>query len=168
MAKRLVATCVMALASALACAADAFPAKTIRFVAGAAGGGAADIIARLVAHRMGEAWGSSFVVENRPGAGGSLAAEMIAKLPPDGYNVLVGDSSIWAINAHLYSKLGYDPRKSFAPVAQVAILPVFLVVQASMLSSFAFSTRIGRRPSRANSAMSRSVSGLPVVSNFSP
>lgn len=132
MASRIAIACLLALINTAAMASEAFPAKTIRFVTGAAGGGAADIIARLVAHRMGEAWGSSFVVENRPGAGGSLAAEMIAKLPADGHNVLVGDSSIWAINAHLYSKLGYDPRKSFAPVAQVAILPVFLVVQTSM------------------------------------
>lgn len=111
---------------------QAFPSKPVKFITGAAAGGAADVVARLIAQHMNDRLGSTFLVENRPGAGGSLAADMVSKSPPDGYTVLVGDSSIWAINAHLYSKLSYDPRKSFAPVAQVAVLPVFLVIPATM------------------------------------
>ncbi len=120
----------LAAGAALTGAAE-FPTKPVRFVTAAAGGGAADIVARLVAQRIGESWGSAFVVENRPGAGGSLAAELVSKTPADGHTVLIGDSSSWAINAHRFSKLGYDPQRSFAPVAQVAILPVFLVIPAT-------------------------------------
>ena len=127
----LLAALVVAMASSPA-RAQGFPTKPVRFVTGAAGGGAADIIARLIALRMSETWGGSVVVENRPGAGGSLAADQVSKSPADGYTVLVGDSSIWAINAHLYGKLGYDPRRSYAPVAQAAILPVFLAIPASL------------------------------------
>ena len=111
--------------------AQTFPSRPIKFVTSAASGGAADIIARVIANKIATNWGNTILVENRPGSGGALAADMVAKAPADGHTVLVGDSSIWAINAHLYPKLPYDPRKSFAPVAQVSVLPVFFVIPAS-------------------------------------
>ena len=127
----LIAAVLTALPPAAALA-QAFPSRPVKFVTAAAAGGAADVVARIIAQNMSDRLGGTFLVENRPGAGGSLAADMIAKSPADGYTLLVADSSIWAINAHLYSKLSYDPRRSFAPVAQVAVLPVFLVIPATM------------------------------------
>jgi tripartite-type tricarboxylate transporter receptor subunit TctC len=124
---------VFLLAAALfagCCAAQpsAFPAKPLRFVIGFTPGGPSDILARAVGQKLGERWGQQVVVENRPGAGGNLAAEAVAKSAPDGYTWLLGNNSILATNQSLYRKLPYDPLKDFAPVALVAVQPNILVV----------------------------------------
>jgi tripartite-type tricarboxylate transporter receptor subunit TctC len=107
--------------------AQAFPAKPIRMVVGFSAGGSTDKLARVLAQRMGEVLGQSVVVENRPGAAGNIAAELVAASPPDGYTVFMATVSSQAINPHLY-KLKFDPIKSFEPVTLVAKYPLLLVV----------------------------------------
>ena len=106
----------------------AFPEKPVRFVIGFTPGGPSDILARALGQKLAERWGQQVVVENRPGAGGNLAAEAVAKSAPDGYTWLLGNNSILATNHALYRKLPYDPVKDFAPVALVAVQPNILVV----------------------------------------
>src|SRR5258706_14003379 len=96
-------------------------AQSVRFVVGFTPGGPSDILARLLGAKLAETLGQPVIVENRPGAGGNLAAEAVAKSAPDGNTWLLGNNSILATNAALYSHLGYDPVKDFAPVALVAI-----------------------------------------------
>ncbi|HUQ73152.1 MAG TPA: tripartite tricarboxylate transporter substrate binding protein [Burkholderiales bacterium] len=104
----------------------------VRFVVGFTPGGPSDILARALASKLAETLGQAVVVENRPGAGGNLAAEVVAKSAPDGNTWLLGNNSILATNQALYSRLGYDPVKDFAPVALVAIQPNILVVHPSV------------------------------------
>jgi tripartite-type tricarboxylate transporter receptor subunit TctC len=99
--------------------APAYPAKPVRILVGFGAGGGIDIVARLLAQRLTDSLGQSFIVENRPGAAGSIATDLVAKAPPDGYTVLMA-SVTHAINATLYSKLPYDSLRDFAPVSPVA------------------------------------------------
>jgi tripartite-type tricarboxylate transporter receptor subunit TctC len=124
-----------AAAFALAAIGQTFPDKPVRFVIGFTPGGPSDILARAVGQRLGERWGHQVVVENRPGAGGNLAAEAVAKSAPDGYTWLLGNNSILATNQSLYRKLPYDPVKDFAPVALVAVQPNILVVHPDVKAS---------------------------------
>jgi hypothetical protein len=105
-----------------------FPEKPIRFVVGFTPGGPSDILARALGQKLGERWSQQVVIENRPGAGGNVAAEAVAKSAPDGYTWLLGNNSILATNQSLYRSLGYDPVKDFAPVSLVAVQPNILVV----------------------------------------
>jgi len=107
-------------------------AQSVRFVVGFTPGGPSDILARALGAKLAESLGQPVVVENRPGAGGNLAAEAVAKSAPDGNTWLLGNNSILATNAALYSHLGYDPVKDFAPVALVAIQPNILVVHPAV------------------------------------
>ena len=104
----------------------------MRFVVGFTPGGPSDILARALGAKLSEILGQPVIVENRPGAGGNLAAEVVAKSAPDGNTWLLGNNSILATNAALYSRLGYDPIKDFAPVALVGIQPNMLVVHPSV------------------------------------
>lgn len=108
-----------------------YPVKPVRLVVGQAPGGATDIVARLVAPRLGEQLGQSVVVENRTGAAGSIGAAFVAKSPPDGYNLLVISSS-YAINPSLYPSLPFDPVRDLVPVTLIAEAPFLLVVHPSM------------------------------------
>jgi tripartite-type tricarboxylate transporter receptor subunit TctC len=122
--------CALACAGVLASTgawAQAFPAKPVRMVVGFAAGGSTDKLARVLAQRMGEVLGQQVVVENRPGAAGNIAAELVAGSPPDGYTVFMATVSSQAINPHLY-KLKFDPIRSFEPVTLVAKYPLLLVV----------------------------------------
>jgi len=117
-----------ALCAAAPSLAQSFPEKPIRFVVGFTPGGPSDILARALGQKLGERWSQQVVIENRPGAGGNVAAEAVAKSAPDGYTWLLGNNSILATNQSLYRRLGYDPVKDFAPVALVAVQPNILVV----------------------------------------
>jgi tripartite-type tricarboxylate transporter receptor subunit TctC len=117
---------------AFAAAAHAFPDKPVRFVIGFTPGGPSDILARALGQKLSERWKQQVVVENRPGAGGNLAAEVVAKGPADGHVWLLGNNSILATNQSLYSRLPYDPVKDFAPVALVAVQPNILVVHPAV------------------------------------
>ncbi|HSW19142.1 MAG TPA: tripartite tricarboxylate transporter substrate binding protein [Ramlibacter sp.] len=110
-----------------AAAAQQFPTKPVRIVVGFAAGGSTDKLARVLATRMSELLGQTVIVDNRPGAAGNLAAEMVATAPPDGYTLFLATLSSQAINPHLY-KLKFDPITSFEPIALVAKYPLLLVV----------------------------------------
>lgn len=106
-----------------------FPDKPIRFVVPFSPGGAADVLARAVGQWVGTRLGQPVVVENRPGAGGSIAGELVAKSPPDGYTLFVGSTGPLAINATLYSKLPYNPVTDFAPVSLAVLVQNIVVVR---------------------------------------
>lgn len=113
-----------------------YPSRTVRLVVPYAAGGAPDVLARLLAQRLMENLNQSFVVENKPGAGGIGASELVAKAPNDGYTLLIPDVPQLALNPFLFSKLPYDPVKDFAPVSIVAMTPMFIAVHpASNLNS---------------------------------
>jgi tripartite-type tricarboxylate transporter receptor subunit TctC len=124
-------TAVLAALLATAAEAQTFPSRAVKVVVATAPGGLPDVIARLVAEKLREAWASPVIVENRPGASGNIATEMVVRSAPDGYTLLSYDSPIWAINPHLFAKLPYDPFKDLAPVAQIVQAPLFLVVPSS-------------------------------------
>jgi tripartite-type tricarboxylate transporter receptor subunit TctC len=118
---RFAVTLGIALAAALPppAAAQTYPAKPVRIICAFPVGGIADIYARVIGARLGEAWGQPIVVENRTGAGGTIAAEAVAKSPPDGYTLVMGSVGTHAVNASLFARLPYDPVKDFAAVALV-------------------------------------------------
>jgi len=121
--------CAAALLSGAASAQTVrFPEKPVRFIVGFTPGGPSDILARALGQKLAEGWLQQVVVENRPGAGGNIAAEAAAKSAPDGYTWLLGNNSVLATNQSLYRKLAYDPVKDFAPVVLVAVQPNILVV----------------------------------------
>jgi len=121
-----------ALCLALACAAaygqEAYPSKNVRLVAAAAPGGNPDVLARLLAAKLADAFGRPFVVENLPGAGGVVAAEQVARAPADGHTLMLGDSGALAINVALNPKLSYQPLKDFTLITALASVPTVLVV----------------------------------------
>ena len=104
-----------------------YPSKVIRMIVGFAAGGGNDIFARLIAQKLSERTGWTVIIENKPGAGGRLAADYAAKEAPDGYTILVGASGAMAIGPIIY-KTGYDTLKSFEPVTMIADFPLILVV----------------------------------------
>ncbi|MFN7086110.1 MAG: Bug family tripartite tricarboxylate transporter substrate binding protein [Burkholderiales bacterium] len=120
------------LAAASGVAAQPYPTKAVRFVIAFSPGGPSDILTRLVGSKLAEALGQPFVFENRPGAGGNVAGEYVAKAPPDGYTLLMGNNSILATNASLYKRMNFDPVKDLAPVVLIASQPNILVVHPSL------------------------------------
>lgn len=112
--------------------AAAYPAKAIRFVSPFAPGGSTDTLARVIGQKMNEAWGQPVIVDNRPGAGGTIASELVAKSPPDGYTILLTSVSAQAISPALRSRLAYDPVRDFAAVSQVASGHNILAVHPSL------------------------------------
>lgn len=124
-----------AVTAALACAgavhAQKFPAKPLRFVVGLAPGGGTDIVARLVGNKLSADVGQQVMVDNRPGASGNIAAELVARASPDGYTLVVVTAS-HAINPSLFSKMSYDPIKDFAAVTQLTAQPYLFVVNPSV------------------------------------
>src|SRR5438034_1442431 len=130
--RRIAAALFIAVAFSGGASAQAWPEKPVRFVVGFTPGGPSDILARALAAKLADSLGQPVVVENRPGAGGNIAAEVVAKSAPDGATWLLGNNSILATNAALYSRLGYDPVKDFAPVVLVGIQPNMLVVHPAV------------------------------------
>lgn len=110
--------------------AQSYPAKPVRMLVGYAAGGGADALARILAAKLSDPLAQQVLVENRPGAAGTLAADALAKAPPDGYTLYFADTAI-LIAPSMYAKLPYDAAKSFAPVAGVCTLPLAIVVNAS-------------------------------------
>jgi tripartite-type tricarboxylate transporter receptor subunit TctC len=106
---------------------DAWPAQTVRLIAPSGPGGNPDVLARLLADKLTRTFGKPFVVENVPGAGGIIAANLVARAPPDGHVLMLGDSGNLAINPALNSSLGYDPAKDFTPITGLVSLPTILV-----------------------------------------
>ena len=113
-------------------AAQSFPSRPVKLIVPFPPGGSLDIVGRAIAQKLTEAWGQSVVVDNRPGAGGNIGADLVAKAAPDGYTVVMGALSTHAVNPSLYPKMPYDAVKDFAPITLVAITPNVLVVNASL------------------------------------
>jgi tripartite-type tricarboxylate transporter receptor subunit TctC len=105
-----------------------YPNKPIRLIIGFPAGGSTDIVGRVVAQKLGERLGQTIVVENRGGAGGTIGTDAAAKAAPDGYTLTLGTTSTMAVAPGAYTRLGYDPIKSFSPVSLVAVTPYLLVV----------------------------------------
>jgi tripartite-type tricarboxylate transporter receptor subunit TctC len=132
--KRLVsfALCGAALLLAAPAAIAQYPTKPVRFVIAFSPGGPSDILSRLVGGKLSERMGQPFVFDNRPGAGGNIAGEIVAKSVPDGYTLMIANNSVLAANASLYKKMEYNPAKDLVPVVWVASQPNILVVHPSL------------------------------------
>jgi tripartite-type tricarboxylate transporter receptor subunit TctC len=112
--------------------AQAYPAKPVRVLVGFAPGGGTDVVARVISQKLSEWWGQGVVVENRAGATGTIAAEIVAKSPADGYTLILGHVNSHAIAPNILSRLPYDPVRDFAPIAYVGYVPNVLVVHPSV------------------------------------
>ena len=111
--------------------AQAYPSKPVRFLVGFPPGTSVDILGRVVAQKLNEAWQQPVIVDNRPGAAGNLAADAVAKSPPDGYTLFFANNGI-AVSAALYRKLPFNPLEDLAPVVHVASAPLVLVVAPAL------------------------------------
>jgi tripartite-type tricarboxylate transporter receptor subunit TctC len=129
---RWIAWTIAALLSSSVAWAQPYPVKPIRLVAPSTPGDAPDVIARLIADKLSPVLGQQVVVENRPGAGGVVGSDYVAKALPDGYTLIMGNAGSHGINAAVYSKLPYDIQKDFAPVSQVAVAPNVMVINPSL------------------------------------
>jgi len=126
------ALAVLLVVAGTAAAQSPYPSKPIRFVVPFPAGGPLDITARALGQDLAKDWGQPVIVDNRPGAGGNIGADFVAKSAPDGYTILMGAVSTHAINVTLYAKLPYDPVKDFAPITLVTSVPNVLVVHPSL------------------------------------
>ena len=117
-----------ALAAVGAAAAADYPNRPVTIVVGFPPGGASDIMARILTAKLGSVLGQPFIVDNRPGAGGNVGGEFVAHAAPDGYTLLLGNNAILATNVSLYSKIGFDPEKDFAPISLIGTQANVLVV----------------------------------------
>ena len=118
---------VLALTLAEGAAAQGYPVKPIRFVGPYAPGGNPDILSRLLGQKLNEAWRQQVIIDNRPGAAGTVGAELVARAPADGYTIIMGTFGNIIVANSLYKSLKYDPLKDFAPVALVSLPPGILV-----------------------------------------
>jgi tripartite-type tricarboxylate transporter receptor subunit TctC len=124
---------LLSILFAFSCAAAAqYPAKPVRIVAPFAPGGLADVLARALGERLARSTGQPFVVENRPGAGGNVGADVVARAEPDGYTLLMSSAGILTINEFLYAQMPFDPTTALQPVSVVAEMPMLLVVRAQL------------------------------------
>lgn len=123
--------CALSGLAGAAPAQTAYPDKPIKLVLAFPPGGPTDLVARVLAQKLGEQMGQTVVVENKPGANGNIAAELVAKSLPDGYTVFYNTSAV-ALSPALYKKLGYDVLSDFAPVALTAVIPLVLAVHPSL------------------------------------
>jgi tripartite-type tricarboxylate transporter receptor subunit TctC len=119
-------------AAALPAQAAGFPDKPVKIAVGFAAGGGADIIARQVGTQMGVQVGQSFIVDNKPGATGTIAATFVAKAPADGYTLFLGSQSTMLVAPAIYPKLQFDPVKDFTPVSMLVSMPMILAVHPSV------------------------------------
>jgi tripartite-type tricarboxylate transporter receptor subunit TctC len=156
--------------------AEPYPSRPLRLVVTVPPGGAADFIARLVAGRLAESLGQPVLVENRAGAGGTIAADTVAKSAPDGYTLLQNSITTHGVGPHLYARLPYDPVKDFAPVSGLALLPLIMAINAELppnsvaeLISYSRSTNLtfassgnGGAPHMA-AELFKSVTGAPLT-----
>ena len=152
-----------------------YPTRPIRLIVTFPPGGPTDIVARAVGQKIGEAWGQPVVVDNRPGAGGNIGMDLVAKSPADGYTLVLGSFGPMIISPYVYSKLPYDPVKDFAPITLGATSWFFLVVHPSVPAQsvkelialakskpggLAFSSSGSASPSHLASELLKSVAGI--------
>jgi len=127
-----IATALTGLAVTCTAIAQDYPTKPVRVVVVSSAGGSVDTMARTVGTVLTERWGQQVVVDNRPGAGGAIAAEIVAQAPPDGYTLIMGTVASFAINVSLRKKLPYDPVKDFTPISLIATQNLILLVNPSI------------------------------------
>src|SRR3954464_11573127 len=123
-----VALAGMALVIAATAHAQSYPAKLVRIVVPFPPGGSTDLLARKLAEKLQASMGQSVIVENKPGAGGAVGSEFVAKSPPDGYTLLLGVTGSHGISVSLNPKLPYHPLKDFAPISMIVSAPLVIVV----------------------------------------
>ena len=109
-----------------------YPARPLRLVVPFAAGGPTDILARVIAQRLSERWGQQTVIDNRPGGGGNIGAELVVKAAPDGYTLILATQGILSVNPSLYRNLRFDPVRDFAPVSMAAAMANILIVHPSL------------------------------------
>jgi len=124
---RAVAVAALVVTASVTSRAADYPSQTIKIVVPFPPGGGVDVVARVIAPRLSELLGQSVIIENRGGAGGSVGATFVAQAPRDGYTLLMGTASTHGTNPNVYTKLGYDPVRDFAPVALITSAPLMLV-----------------------------------------
>ena len=121
----------LSFAVALPAAAQNYPNRAVRIIAPFPAGGSSDLVARILAQKLTDMNGQQFIVDNRPGAGGMIGSELVAKAPPDGYNLLMAYTS-HVTNPSLWTRLPYETLRDFAPVTMVAQVPSVLIVHPSL------------------------------------
>jgi tripartite-type tricarboxylate transporter receptor subunit TctC len=126
------ALALCALAMPMQAIAQTWPVKPVRIIVPYPAGGTSDILARTLGQKLSEIWGQSIIVENKPGANGNVGADLVAKSPADGYTLLLCDVGALAISPSVYTSLGFDPNKDFAPVTMVAYSPHILAVNPDL------------------------------------
>src|SRR4051794_22821441 len=128
----LLAGIVLAASTIFPAHAQDFPSRPVTMVVPFAAGGAGDILSRMMAPRLEQVWGKPLVVDNRPGAGGVIAAQSVARAPRDGYTLMIAPSAVMAVNVTLFKSLPYDPAADFVPLALAAQTPFVLVVNPDL------------------------------------
>lgn len=128
---RLIAVVIALLACGAASAQD-YPARPIRLYVGFPAGGGPDLIARIIGAKLSESWGQAVVVENKPGASGSIAADFVGKSAPDGYSLLLSSSGPMTLNTMIMPALRYDPVRDFAPISTFGLFPLMLAVHPDL------------------------------------
>jgi tripartite-type tricarboxylate transporter receptor subunit TctC len=151
-----------------AAAAQTYPSKPITLIVPYAAGGGNDVMARAAADKMSKTLGQQIVIENRGGAGGSIATRQIAKAEPDGYTLGLGGTGTLAINPTLYGNVGYDPRKDFAPVGLIATSALVVCVHPSLpVRSIADLIALAKKdPDKLNFASAGTGSGIHLASEY--
>ena len=146
--RRIARTCVLAAAiawSAASAQAPSYPVKPVRFIAPFAPGGLVDVLARALSEKLRTSLGQPVVVDNRPGAGGNIGADLVARAEPDGYTLLMSSAGILTINQFLYRKMPFDPAQAFTPVSLVAEMHMLMVLHpgfpAQQLADFIAAAR---------------------------
>jgi tripartite-type tricarboxylate transporter receptor subunit TctC len=130
--KMLLTNFALAALSAVSAAAQDYPSRPVTLIVPYSAGGGNDLMARTAAEKMSQALGQQIVIENRGGAGGSIATRQVAKAPPDGYTLGLGGTGTLAIDPTLYANVGYDPRKDFAPIGLIATSGLVICVHPSL------------------------------------
>ena len=129
---RFLLAALLAFAALMPAARAAYPEKPVKVVVPFPAGGATDVVARMLGQRLSQMWGQPVVIENRPGAGGNIGADVVAKAPPDGYTLLMASSAEVAINPYLYKAMPFDPARDLVPISLVASAPLVLLVHPSV------------------------------------
>jgi tripartite-type tricarboxylate transporter receptor subunit TctC len=127
--RRCAAALLLALGAVSPSQAQDYPRQTVKIIVPFAAGGGVDVVARIIASKLGEELGQSVIIENRAGAGGMIGAAAVAQSPPDGYTILLGTGSTHGTNSSVYAKVSYDPVRDFEPIVLVSQSPLLMVVQ---------------------------------------